>query len=287
MDKKRKSRIGKWVLRVVLALLALVLVFSAVYLIAFPRITFVADSAFLQVYSSSDIRRLRLDYAAHGRRLSVLKLADSAFDSPESFSSALTKTGGKAVVLSPLASEYSIQEGIDVSALLARSIVIGIHTDTDNTCFDYTVVPDEKQGWTEAATSLAAETSEMSQNVALVYESETISYAQDIISCFPDGHVSEFRRISGTSLFQSNTLKALDEQGIVIAMCPYVSSFHRFFSKETSVSWIVDYRFALVVPEDNLYGVVVPDFRALIDVAGKAEKGARDVDVLPFVYVKK
>ena len=274
-------------MRIVFVLLSVALVLAAVYILAFPRITFVSDSAFRQVYTSSDLWSLRLDYASHGKRLSVLKLSDSAFDSPELFSSALAKAGGKTVVLSPLASEYAIIEGIDVSSLLEKSIVLGISMNTDSECFDCTLVPEEVSGWTKAATALAEETSKMSQNVALVYESEVISYIEDIVSCFPVGHVSEFKRLAGTSLFQTNTLAEMDEQGILIAMCPYVASFHRFFNKETSVLWIVDYRFAPVVPEDNLYGVVMPDFGALPDISGEVEKNSRGVDVLPYTYVKK
>ena len=287
MGKKKMTRVGKWALRIVFALLALALVLAAVYYLVFPRITFVSDSSFRQVYTSSDMWRLRLDYASHGKRLSILKLSDSAFDSPELFSSALAKAGGKTVVLSPLASEYAIIEGIDVSSLLEKSIVLGISMNTDSECFDCTLVPDEVSGWIQAATALAEETSKMSQNVALVYESEGISYIQDIVSCFPAGHVSEFKRLAGTSLFQSTTLTEMDEQGILIAMCPYVASFHRFFSKETSILWIVDYRFAPVVPEDNLYGVVMPDFSVLPDISGEVEKNSRGVDVLPYTYVKK
>ena len=287
MGKKKSSKIVKWVLRIALAVLALLLICCAVYFLLFPRITFVADSSFLQVYSSSDIWQLRLDYASHGTRLRVLKLADSAFDSPDKFKAAVSKARGRAVVLSPIASEYCIQEEIDASALLGKSNVLGIHMNTETDCFDCTLVPDEVSGWIEAATSLAADTSSMSQNVALVYEYESISFAKDIISCFPSGHVSEYQRMPGTSLFQTNTLAEFDEKGIVFAMCPYVTSFHRFFSKETTVQWITDYRFASVVPEANLYGLVTPDFEAIIGIARNVEKGSRSIETLAYIYVKK
>ena len=287
MGKRKMSKMGKWALRIALAVLALLLVSCAVYFLFFPRITLVADSSFVQVYPSSEIWKLRWDYASHGRRLCVLKLADSSFDSPDGFKAAVSGARGKTVVLSPIVSEYSIQEEIDVSALLSRSIVLGIHTNSGTGCFDCTLVPDEKSGWIEAATSLEADTSKMSCNVALVYEYESITFAEDIISCFPTGHVSVFQRMPGTSLFQTNTLAEFDEQGIVFAMCPYVTSFHRFFTKETAVQWITDYRFSQVVPADNLYGLVTPDFEAVLGIAKNVEKGSRSEETLSYVFVKK
>ena len=277
----------KIVLRIAALLLLLVLLCTAVYFLFFPKITLVSDSSFQQVYQSSDMWSLRLEYASHGFRLKVMKLADSAFDSEVAFKSALSKAKGRAVLLSPLASEYCVVNEIRISELLEKSIVVGINIYPVNECFDFTLVPNEKSGWIEAATSLEAETSKMSQNVALVYESEVGSYVEDIVSCFPNGHVSEFKKVSGTSLFPTNTLNAMDEQGIVIAMCPYVSSFHRFFVGNTTVQWIVDYRFASVVPADNLYGVVVPDLSVVIGISKTAEKGAYVSDSLPYKYVKK
>ena len=287
MGKKKNSKLLKTVWRIAALLLLLVLLCAVVYFLFFPKITLVSDSSFRQVYSSSDIRSLRLEYASHGLRLKVLNLADSAFDSEDAFRAALSKAKGRAVLLSPLASEYCVVNEIRISELLEKSVVVGINMNPESVCFDVTLVPDEKSGWIEAAAILAAETSKMSQNVGLVYESETISYIEDIVLCFPEGHVSEFCKTSGTSLFPANTLEAMDGQGIVIAMCPYVSSFHRFFVNGTTVQWIVDYRFTSVVPSGNLYGVVVPDLSVVIGISKTAEKGMQSSDSLPYKYVKK
>ena len=287
MGKKKSPKYLKIVLRIAALLLLLVLLCTAVYFLFFPKITLVSDSSFQQVYTSSDMWSLRLEYASHGFRLKVMKLADSAFDSEDAFKSALSKAKGRAVILSPLASEYCVVNEIRMSELLEKSIVVGINIYPVNECFDFTLVPNEKSGWIEAATILEAETSKMSQNVALVYESEVGSYVEDIVSCFPNGHVSEFKKVSGTSLFPTNTLNAMDEQGIVLAMCPYVSSFHRFFVGNTTVQWIVDYRFASVVPKTNLYGIVVPDLSVVIGISKTTEKGAYVSDSLPYKYVKK
>ena len=287
MGKRKSPKLLKIVLRIAALLLLLVLLCTAVYFLFLPKITLVSDSSFQQVYTSSDMWSLRLEYASHGFRLKVMKLADSAFDSEDAFKSALSKAKGRAVILSPLASEYCVVNEIRMSELLEKSIVVGINIYPVNECFDFTLVPNEKSGWIEAATILEAETSKMSQNVALVYGNEDIAYIEDIVSCFPEGHVSEFKKVSGASLFPTNTLNAMDEQGIVIAMCPYVSSFHRFFIGKTTVQWVVDYRFASVVPSENLDGVVMPDLSVVIGISKTAEKGAYASDSLPYKYVKK
>ena len=274
-------------MRIAALLLLVVLLCAAVYFLFFPRITLVSDSSFQQVYTSSDIRSLRLEFALHGVRLKVMKLADSAFDSDEQFTVALGTAKGRAVILSPLASEFCIQDEIDASAILKGSVVLGIHMDPENDCFDCTLVPDEKSGWIEAATCLESETSKMSRNVALVYGNENIPYIEDIVSCFPEGHVSEFKKVSGSSLFPTNTLKAMDDQGILIAMCPYVGSFHKFFTNPTTVKWIVDYRFAPVVPPENLYAVVMPDLSVVPGISKAMEKGTCASELLPYKYVKK
>ena len=213
MGKKKSPKLLKIVLRIVALVLLLVLLCAAVYFLLFPKITLVSDSSFRQIYPSSDLWSLRLEYASQGFRLKVMKLADSAFDSEDSFRAALSKVKGRAVLLSPLASEYCVVNEIRICELLEKSIVVGINIDSASRCFDVTLVPDEKSGWIEAATALEAETSGMSQNVALVSESEGIFYLEDIISCFPEGHISEFKKISGASLFPSRTLEAMDIPG--------------------------------------------------------------------------
>ena len=285
MQKKKRKGMGA-----LIAALAVVLFCAAcalVYLFAFPRVSIVADSSFFQVVPSSDLIRLRLNYAFGGTRLSVVKLDDQCFSFKDLFVNAVSKIKGKTVVLSPMVSEYAIAEDVDVSSVLEQSTVIGITVDKENTCFDCILIPDELPGWLDASSIIEAETSKMSQNVALVYSANKVSYIQDIIDAFPAGHVSVFEKKGSSAIFASNTLEEMDRQGIVLALCPYVSTFYRFFSNETTVQWVVDYRFASVVPEKNLYAVVIPDFSGLRYVAEDVEKHSNTLKTLPYIYVKR
>ena len=283
--KKDRRRRRALVIAMVVALIAASC--AALYLFGFQHITIAADNSFLQVIPSSDLMKLRLDFALHGKRLSVMKLKDEYFSYSDLFQAALSMVKGDVVVLSPMVSEYAIDQGVDVSSLLNNSLVIGISMKTDDMPFDCTLVPDELSGWLEASEAIEAEISRMSQNVALVYSSGDVSYAQDIIDAFPTGHVSGFKKVGRNGSFVSDTLAAMDEQGIVIALCPYVSSFYWFFNKETTTQWVVDYRFASVVPEKNLYAVVIPDFSVLTDISQRVEKGSRSQESLPYIYVKR
>ena len=285
MQKKKRKGMGA-----LIAALAVVLFCAAcalVYLFAFPRVSIVADSSFFQVVPSSDLIRLRLNYAFGGTRLSVVKLDDQCFSFKDLFVNAVSKIKGKTVVLSPMVSEYAIAEDVDVSSVLEQSTVIGITVDKENTCFDCILIPDELSGWLDASSIIEAETSKMSQNVALVYSANKVSYIQDIIDAFPAGHVSVFEKKGSSAIFASNTLEEMDRQGIVLALCPYVSTFYRFFSNETTVQWVVDYRFASVVPEKNLYAVVIPDFSGLQYAAEDVEKHSNTLKTLPCIYVKR
>lgn len=284
---QKPNRKGKKALIAVVAVVLLCAALASVYLFAFPRISIVADSSFFQVVPSADIIRLRLNYALNGTRLSVVKLDDQCFSFTDLFTAAISKVKGKTVVLSPMVSEFANSENVDVSSILEQSIVVGITVDTEATCFDCTLIPDELPGWLEASSIIEAETSKMSQNVALVYSANRVSYIQDIIDAFPAGHVSVFEKRGSSAIFASNTLEEMDRQGIVLALCPYVSTFYRFFNNETTVQWVVDYRFASVVPEKNLYAVIIPDFSVFRDVADDVEKHSDTQKSLPYIYVKR
>ena len=292
MGKKKAAKTakvkkkGRGALIMVLCVAALAAACACVYLFAFTRMTFVVDDAFLQVYPRKRLLGLRLGYAAKGIRLSVLKLDEDAFYSEDMFTSELSKAGGKTVVLSPLASDYVRQNVIMISQTLPDSTVVGITMEEGFGLFDAVLVPDEVSGWTEAAQSIAAETSKMAQNVALVYSYGNVNYIEDIVSCFPVGHGTTYERGRTDSHFVRNTLADMDREGILVALCPYVVNLYSFFNSDTSVKWVVDYRFADVVPEKNLYAVVIPDFSIFAQL-NDVEKGAGVSIDLTYVYEKK
>ncbi|MBP5161847.1 MAG: hypothetical protein ILP16_02585 [Spirochaetales bacterium] len=285
MGKKTKK--GKAAIIILSVIIIAAAAAAAVYFLAFDTLTVVSDSAFSQVLPKMTTARLRAAYALKGVRLRMTRLSDDCFRSRELFSAYIGRIKSDYVLLGPLSASYAVSSDINVSDLLPSSAVLAIHGSNGSDLFDCTLVSDVESGWRKAATELSSETSTMSQNVGLVYDNDSKSMAEVIISCFPAGHVTEFDKSSTGRLFASTSLDQMNKLGIVIAMCPSVSSFNDFFSSDNSVSWITDYRLAPAVPEKNLYGIVVPDFYGILETAKGVEKGSHSISVLEYVYEKK
>ncbi len=283
---KVRNRLRKAILIVLAAVLALALVCSAVYFLAFRTFTIVSDSAFSQVLPKASIRRMALSLATKGIRLKVQNLSDDAFFNEGLFTSGIRKVKGNWVLLSPVSSAFAISEGINVSEILDRSVVIALHEKTDSGLFDCNLVSDEGTGWVRAAGRIADEFSTTSQNVALIYEKDSISYLQDIVDCFGYGRISLFEDEKSSGLFVNETKKELENLGIVVAMCPSDRRLGDFFKTSDSLFWVVDYRFAPAVPSGQLYGMVVPDFQTAFEQAMLAGKGSSSTVTLEYLYEK-
>jgi len=292
MGKNRRDRnTGHGALKAIIITVSVLVLLAgaaaAVYFLVFGTVTIVSDTSFPQIIPSGTYTGLRLDLALQGKRLKVVTLQEKSFSSPEVFSASLVAAGGDRVILTPVPAAYAVINMVDVSELLPDSVVIGIHDGSGTSSFDVTLVSDVLSGWTDAAHAIQEETASMPQNIALVYEKNIDELTQDIVDLFPAGHVTEFRKDTSSRMFPSTTYDKMDEQGIVIAMCPYISGFASFFGTGHDVFWIVDYRFALTVPAANLYGVVVPDFKSLLTIVNEAVKGARAEVPLDYVYEKR
>ncbi len=287
-DSRKKGRRGLVAIIITLSVLVLLAgAAAAVYFLAFDTVTIVSDSSFTQIIPSGTFASLRLRLAMEAKRLRIVNLPDQCFRSTDVFIAKLAYTGGSCIILTPVPAAYAVINNIDLSALIPDAVVIGIHDVTGTACFDVTLVSDELSGWQDAASAILAENSSMARNVALIYENQVDELAQGIVDSFPAGHVTEFRKEGSARMFSITTYDTMDAQGIVLALCPYVTGFSGFFNTDHAVSWIVDYRFAYTVPDANLYGVVSPDLGLLPSVIRAAEKGARSEVALPYVYEKR
>ncbi len=281
---KRGAKISIVVSALVLLLAA---GFAFVYFVVLDTFILVSDSSLNQVVPAYCMKRTASDFASKGFRLKVKTLDDRCFQDTSLFTSEIAKIKGAYVLLGPLSSYYALQNGIDVSALLPNSKVLGIGGKDMASMFDCCLDSDERTGWVKAAEEIAKQTASMAQNIGIVYDSGSISYSEDIISCFGSGRVSSFVKEGSSLLFPSRTIDEMNRLGIVLALCPYLEDFNSFFTKPGSVSWIVDYRLSSVVPEDNLYGVVIPDMAAILDLAETVGKGERRVVDMEYCYEKR
>jgi len=281
---KRVFKTALWISVVVVFALVLL---SFIYFMVFDTFTLVSDPALSQLIPSSHLSGLRMELALKGIRFRVKTLDDVCFYDSSTFISELSRTKGDYVLLGPVSSRYAIQNDVDVSELLPRSVVLGISSSGDGSLFDCTLSSDEASGWIQAAESISKETASTSQNVGLVYDGNFVDYSNDIISCFGPNRVSAFEQEDSGRLMASRTLDELDQQGIVLVLCPYAANLHYFFSDDSSLSWVVDYRFTDVVPQGNLYGIVLPDLRKVIEKATEVAKGEGATAVLEYCYEKR
>ena len=268
-----------------IALLVLALC-ALVYLFAFRTFTLVSDSAFSQLLSGGQTMKMRLSFAMQGVRLRIVELKDSAFSMQPEFEQSISSLRGSQILLGPLASAYAVMNGIDVSGLLPKSIVIGIWGGEATALFDCTLKSNELSGWVQAASSLEAETRAMSQNIALVVDSDSGEIKHAIENTFPKGRLSVYEYDGTSRLFVTETASTMDRTSVVIAMCPYLDRLEDFFQSEYSANWVVDYRFRHVVPSGQLYGIVCPDMLSVLDLVREVRKGERSVISLGYVYEK-
>ncbi len=281
------KRVVKTALLVSAVIVFALALLSLIYFVFFDTFSIVSDPALGQLLPSSHLSGLRLGFAAKGVRLRVKTLDEVCFYDSATFASELSRTRGDYVLLGPVSSRYAIQNNVKVSDLLPRSIVLGISSSGDSSLFDCTLSSNEASGWRMAADSISKETGSMSQNVGLVYDVDMVDFSQDIISCFGPNRVSTFEQEDSGRLLASRALDEMDQQGIVLVLCPYASNLQYFFTDDSSLSWVVDYRFADVVPSGNLYGTVLPDFRKALETARKVEKGEGASAALEYCYEKR
>ena len=280
----RKGRPGRVVLIILLVLAASC---AALYFLAFDTLVFVTDSAYSQVIPAKDIFSLRIHCLFRGVRLRVLRLPDSVFENPATFSAAVPGMKGTYVLLSPVAAEQAKRSRVEMSQILSSSVVAAIDADDSRDLFDITFVSEDALAWEKAALSLASELRPMSQNAALVYDSQTSFDVKDIIDGFDTGRLSVFYSDGSRRLFNSETASTLKELSVVVAMCPHLTGLADLVRDSGSVSWIVDYRFAAVIPRDSLYGVIVPDLKAAADSLLETKKG-QDLSLpLEYTYEKR
>ena len=296
--KKKASRL----LIVISAILLLVAALCALYFFGFQRFVLVSDPAYSYLLPTSSLLRLRLNLALSGRRLVVVSTTSTDLSSASSFTPILlnlsTGFGGSLseVLLGPLASQCAVTYDVDVSSLLSNCVVYGMWNEQCS-LFDATIISDVNAGWTEA-TSAVASAGTMAQNVGVAYDSLGTSALQAIKSQISENSIVLYSYDSESRFYFSNTISDMNEKQVVLALCPHLNGFEEFFTKgvssndsdsgssASSVSWIVDYRYAKIVPKKQLYGIVVPDLSGLAKtlISNPAAKQSGAVYTLEYKY---
>lgn len=250
---KRKTKV---LLGLCIFLLLIVAVLALVYFVAFERFVLVSDPAWSYLLPSSELSSMRFALAKRGYRLVVFDASASQLDGASSFTPMLLSLKGSVVLLGPLASASAIRFEVDVSTLLEQAVVYGMWSQA--CCnFDVTLVSDVNAGWREAAGQT------MAQNVAVVYDSDGSSSFEAIESVISKTSLVEYYDDGSNRWFAKNTVDSMKEKQVVVAFCPHLEGLYDLVALDDSIFWIVDYRYAQMIPKKQLFGIVLPNLKAL------------------------
>ena len=282
MKKKSKVLLG-----ILIFLLVAVGVVSAIYFVGFDRFVLVSDPAWSYLLPCGEIFSLRLTLAQKGYRLEIVDASASQLDEVSAFTPmllALKASSEDVVFLGSLASSCAVRFEVDVSALLPNVVVFGLWNEACNN-FDVTLVADVNAGWIEAANGArggsvtkGSETQTMAQKVAVVYDFDGTSAFEAIESVLAEDSLLPCYYDGESHLFASDSVLSMQQEQVVLAMCPHLEGLYDLVSMDESVSWIVDYRYASIIPKSQLFGIVLPDLSGVmascLGSGGLAKKAA-------------
>lgn len=276
---KRKTKV---LLGLCIFLLLIVALLALVYFVVFERFVLVSDPAWSYLLPSSELSSMRFALAKRGYRLVVFDASASHLDDAFSFTPMLLSLKGSVVLLGPLASSAAIRFEVDVSTLLEQAVVYGMWS---HECynFDVTLVSDVNAGWREAAGQT------MAQNVAVVYDSDGSSSFEAIESVISKTSMLEYYDDGSNRWFAKKTVDSMNEKQVVVAFCPHLEGLYNLVALDDSIFWIVDYRYAQMIPKKQLFGIVLPDLKALArDTSWRAGFGKKvfgeDSEVVSLLY---
>ncbi len=256
MKKKTKILPG-----LLIFFLLILTVLALVYFVAFERFALVMDPAWSYLLPSSELSSMRIALAQKGYRLVVVHASASYLNDATSFTSLLLSLKCSEILLGPLASASAIEFEINVSSLLENAVVYGMWSQECNN-FDVTLISNISAGWQDAITKVSTKT--MAQNTAVVYDSEAISVFEAINSEISMGTLFEYYYDGSRRLFARNTISDMNEKQVVVALCPHLENLYDLVSLDNSISWIVDYRYAQIIPKKQLLGIVLPDLTGFV-----------------------
>lgn len=276
---KRKTKV---LLGLCIFLLLIVAVLALVYFVAFERFVLVSDPAWSYLLPLSELSSMRFALAKRGYRLVVFDASASQLDGASSFTPMLLSLKGSVVLLGPLASASAIRFEVDVSTLLEQAVVYGMWSQACYN-FDVTLVSDVNAGWRKAAGQM------MAQNVAVVYDSDGSSSFEAIESVISKTSMLEYYDDGSNRWFAKKTVDSMNEKQVVVAFCPHLEGLYNLVALDDSIFWIVDYRYAQMIPKKQLFGIVLPDLKALArDTSWRAGFGKKvfgeDSEVVSLLY---
>lgn len=243
---------------------ALVLIALVVYFAAFPKVTLVRDESWNLVMPKGSDFELAKKFLHEGKRLRAVTFSQTELEEPDFIETEMKKldTGG-IILASPVVTAAVNTCDIDIKNLMQTEIIgMGINSEY----FDSVLISDTLPAWVSAA-KIAAKAED---KVAVIYDSNSIVEAKLVYENIGSENIYKYNKDEYGEMYETEIKNTLTQDEITLVFCPPIDGMYNIVKKGINQNWIVDYRYSLVIPEENLMGVICPDvYNSLKD--GKLE----------------
>jgi len=232
-----------------------------------PSLVVVADSVYAETSYAQIERGLRFSLIKQGIRLRTNILHTLPIDR-DSLALQMEKVKGTYKLCSPAVTTLVLKYGINKSS----GIAIGMGKNgLLSSYFAASLIPEAGSGYPEALSYCTQE----GKKAILLFGQGNPSLQQ----IFP---LSQEQEESTTTYGKSMSERWLEE-GIQV-VCPYeVKNLENFLFDDIKLSWIVPSLYCLVIPEKQIYGLIVDDLPASLEnILGSLENGGGPLS-LPLV----
>jgi hypothetical protein len=242
---------------------------AAILLSAFllmPRVVFVFDGIYATTQWKAEGAATRWMLLRHGY-LATTIVADPVPPSRDLLGSVLSRRRTKAVVFSPYLSaiETVSRQSEGGPALVGMGPLAA-----EQPMFDVVLVASDGAGWDDAARFAVQRREQTRLPAAVVYQEGTEQSeeaARLFSSAFDDDSlvmVSQHEGEGGRSV-ASSRLDILEQHKAMLVAAPPLEQFEAYFEKDNGLQWIVDVRYASVVPLSQLAAVVADDLASSLE----------------------
>ncbi|WP_320130709.1 hypothetical protein [uncultured Sphaerochaeta sp.] len=228
----------------------------------FPRVAVFLDAQYADTQwkqTSQETKKLflRAGYTTKVFIVDPLPLDDDLLS--QVFSDKKTKMVLFSPLLTALEKKENFQEGP------ARPFVVGMGPlGLENVFFDVVLTADDDAGWSDAALFLKEEQRKHHLPTALLFQQgdeRSEASAKSFEASFPDASLQVLEQTEETTgkAYAQSVLKKMQNQKILQVAAPGVHQLEDYFGSDTTLQWVVDVRYLMLVPYSQQLAVVADD----------------------------
>jgi hypothetical protein len=260
---KRKTRTVLASLGLV-CILGLFLVFAIPHLL--PRVVFFLDEPYSQTQWKQTAKDTKWMFLKKGLHSQVI-LVDAMPLQEDILARIAGDKRTKAMVFSPLLTALLK----DTAPLVAQPLSIGMGPlGLDNGFFDIVLTASSDAGWYDTALFLKQKQDETHLVSALLYQSGdefSQEAARTFESAFADPSLVSVAQgeKTGGKAFVDSVFASLQREHVLLVATPGVDQFDLYLGGDDSVQWVVDVRFAPIVPTNQLFAVIADNLPSSLE----------------------